>query len=206
MDSSVALPASITHLELGKSYGTLLPPQVSALTGLGRLCLGHYAGDAAGLHGLYRSGGCLTRLEVDDITPSISALTGLRHLHVKADVVLVVDAVAFAADLTALQQLTTEVLALAQSLEYVSVYNYPSASAVLPEHWAAFWRWAERHPSLRELGMVFDCEDLNREHPCGSSDSIDLLDACLRLGKRRPRLSVFRAGAEGREVGRLQLF
>ena len=58
--------------------------------------------------------------------------------------------------------------------------------------WAAFWRWAAVHPSLKCLALA--CED-SRAHRSSALVYCALLDAVLELQQRRPALRVHRGKA-----------
>jgi hypothetical protein len=85
------------------------------------------------------------------------------------------------------------VLAAAQRLEYLCVLDAVGVMATPAlahaERWAAFWRWAACHPSLRCLGLK--CEDADSHHT-SPRFYFTLLDAVLDLQRRRPALLVRR--------------
>jgi hypothetical protein len=89
-------------------------------------------------------------------------------------------------------------LAAAQRLEYLCVLDAVGGAATPAlahaDWWAAFWRWAACHPSLRCLGL--ECEDAETHHTFPRF-YFTLLDAVLDLQGRRPALLVRRTLQRG---------
>ena len=85
------------------------------------------------------------------------------------------------------------VLAAARRLEYCCLMggSGPGADAAAAdsERWAAFWRWAATHPSLRCLGV--ELSHFLVQVP-SSRFFVSLFDAVVDLQRRRPALRVHR--------------
>ena len=71
------------------------------------------------------------------------------------------------------------------ALEDLWLPDLPDKGSVSEEVWAAFWAWAAAHPPLQRVCLDFD------PSPAVEHDAPALLQACLRLGRARPSLSLF---------------
>jgi hypothetical protein len=90
----------------------------------------------------------------------------------------------------------TAVLAQAQQLEHLAIVGIPSSShRATAQQWEAFWEWAATHPPLQRLSI-----DVNEE-PDPSAFDGPAFDEVLKLLRRRPGLSVYRAGRGTEQAG-----
>jgi hypothetical protein len=90
----------------------------------------------------------------------------------------------------------TAVLAQAQQLEHLAIAGIPSSShGANAQQWDAFWEWTATHPPLQRLTI-----DVNEE-PNPTSFDGHAFDEVLKLLRRRPRLSVYRAGRSTERAG-----
>ena len=86
---------------------------------------------------------------------------------------------------------STAMLAQAQQLEHLAIAGLPSSShGANARQWGALWEWAAVHPPLEILSI--DVE----EEPNPSEFNGPAFDEVLQLLRRRPSLSVFRAGSD----------